>query len=98
MRYTAVVATIWAISRNGWRKMITLKTAELDGKMIGYSSETEFLVQVGKGSSAYKTRYRFVGNLGQAVGYYRGINIGNGYKKRLVSWAMNKPVLARQLS
>jgi len=78
--------------------MVTLHTATLDGKQIGYSSETEFLVQVGKGKSAYKTRYRIVGNIGQAVAWYRGINIGNGYKKRLVSWAMNKPVLAREVS
>jgi hypothetical protein len=79
-------------------KMVTLHTATLDGKQIAFSSETEFLVQVGKGKGAYKTRYRFVGNIGQAVGYYRGINSGNGYKKRLVSWAMNKPVLAREVS
>ncbi len=78
--------------------MVTLHTATLDGKQIGYSSETEFLVQVGKGKGAYKTRYRFVGNIGQAVNYYRCINIGNGYKKRLVSWSMNKPILARQFS
>ena len=78
--------------------MITLHTVTLDGKQIAFSSETEFLVQVGKGKGAYKTRYRFVGNIGQAVGYYRGINIGNGHKKRLVSWAMNKPVLAREVS
>ena len=82
----------------GDKKMVTLHTVTLDGKQIGYSSETEFLVQVGKGKSAYKTRYRFVGNIGQAVAYYRGINIGNGYKKRLVSWSMNKPLLARQVS
>ena len=78
--------------------MITLHTATLDGKQIAFSSETEFLVQVGKGKGAYKTRYRFMGNIGQAVSYYRGINIGNGYKKRLVSWSMNKPLLAREVS
>jgi hypothetical protein len=78
---------------------MTLHTAELDGKRIAYSSNTEFLVQVGKGSKGkYATRYRIVGSLQQAVMYYRCINIGNGYKKRLVSWDMNKPLLARQVS
>jgi hypothetical protein len=77
---------------------ITLKTATLDGKNIGYSSATVFQVQVGKGRSSYKTRYRFTGNLGQAVMHYKAINIGNGYKKRLVSFDLNKPVLARQFS
>jgi len=74
-------------------------TATLDGKNIGYSSETEFMVQVGKGSGAYKTKYSFKGNLGQAVAYYRGINIGNGYKKRLLMPSCSKnPVLARHFS
>ena len=77
---------------------IRLITAELDGKKIAFSSETEFLVQVGRNKSAYKTRYKFKGNLGQAVLYYSGINIRYGYKKRLIAPSMNKPVLARQFS
>lgn len=74
---------------------ITLHTATLDGKRIAYSLETEFLVQVGRGKGAYATRYSFKGNLGQAVFYYVGINIWNGYKKRLL---MNDKVLARAFS
>lgn len=74
---------------------VTLHTATLDGEPIAYSSETEFLVQVGRGKGAYSTRYAFKGNLGQAVFYYRGINIGLGYKKRLL---MNNKTLARQFS
>ena len=72
----------------------TLKTATLDGKEIAYSNYTEFLVQVGRGSGSYKTRYRFEGDLAQACLYYRGINIGNGYKKRLLAPSMNKQMLA----
>lgn len=34
---------------------VRLKTTELDGKKIGYSSHTGFLVQVPKGSGSYKT-------------------------------------------
>ena len=76
------------------------KTAEFNGNRISYHDTTEFLVQVGKDKSKYETRYTFTGNLEQAVMYYRGINIGNGYKKRLVmpSSPRNKGVLARQFS
>lgn len=73
-------------------------TATLDNKRIAYTDETEFLVQVGKGRGSYSTRYRFTGNLGQAVLYYRGINVGNGYKKRLIAPSFNKPTLAKQFS
>lgn len=77
---------------------VQLLFAELDGKKIAYCSETEFLVQVGNGSGSYRTRYRFKGNLSQAVFHYRCINIGNGYKKRLFAPSLNKPLLARQFS
>jgi hypothetical protein len=74
-------------------------TAEIDGKRIAYTDDTDFLVQIGKGKSAYKTKYSFKGNLGQAVHYYIGINIGNGYKKRLVMPSCSKrPVIARAFS
>ena len=75
-----------------------LKQATLDGKDIAYGDTTEFLVQVGKGRGSYRTRYSFTGNLAQAVFYYRCINIGNGYKKRLYSPNMNKSTLARAFS
>lgn len=78
---------------------IKLFNTVLDGKNIAYSSETVFLVQVGKGpKGAYKNKYSFKGNLAQAVMYYNGINIGNGYKKRLFCPNFNKPVLARASS
>ena len=77
---------------------ITLHTCTLDNKHVAYSSQTEFLVQVGKGRGSYSTRYRFVGNIAQAVFYYRGINVGNGYKKRLFVPSFNKPTLAKQFS
>ena len=75
-----------------------VKQATLDGKRIAYTDDTQFWVQIGKGRSAYRTRYSFRGNLAQAVFYYSGINIGNGYKKRLYSPNMNKPTLARAFS
>ena len=75
-----------------------LITSYLDGKAIAYCDHTEFLVQVGRYSGKYKTRYSFRGDLAQAVRYFNCINIGNGYKKRLLMPSANKPVLARQFS
>lgn len=78
---------------------VELKQATIDGKHIGYSSETEFLIQVGKGKKgSYKPRYKIKGNLAQAVMYYNCINIGHGYKKRLIMVGGNKPFIARQFS
>ena len=74
-------------------------TANLNNKRIAYTSSTVFIVQVGKGpKGSYKNRYKFTGDLEQAVFYYSCINIGRGYKKRLIASGMNKPVLLRQTS
>lgn len=75
-----------------------MKTVTLDGKRIAYTDDTKFEVQVGRGRSKYTTRYAFTGNLHQAVFYYRGINIGRGYKKRLVMPDALRRVLAREFS
>lgn len=75
------------------------KTATLNGKRIAYSDRTVFAVQVGRGpKGAYANRYSIQGDLARAVSYFNAINIGNGYKKRLVMVGANKPVLARQFS
>jgi len=77
----------------------SINTVILNGKRVAYHTTTEFLVQVGLGSKgAYKTRYSFVGNLTQALLYYQSINIGRGYKKRLLAPSMNRPLLARAFS
>ena len=74
-------------------------TQELDGRRITYTYTTEFLVQVGKHSKgSYRTRYRVHGNLTEAVRLFNGINIGNGYKKRLIAPSFNRPLLARAWS
>lgn len=75
-----------------------MKTATLDGKRIAYTDDTIFEVQIGRGNGKYATRYQFIGNLHQAVKYYQCINIGRGYKKRLVMPNALRPVLARALS
>lgn len=76
------------------------KTAILDGKDFHYSERTEFRVQVGRGRGTYSTRYKFTGDLRQAVFYYRCLNIGNGYKKRLLckNEGARTVTLARHLS
>jgi hypothetical protein len=77
-------------------KPVTLHTQELDGKKIAYSSETYFLVQVGKGSKGrYTTKYSFKGNFSQAFGHYVAINIDSQHKKRLYMPSSPKPVLAQ---
>jgi hypothetical protein len=74
-------------------------TVTIDGREIYFFAQTEFKVQVGRYSKgAYKTKYSFTGNIVQAFNYYNGINIGRGYKKRLVMVGANKPVLAKQSS
>ena len=75
-----------------------MKTATLDGKRIAYTDDTKFEVQIGRGKSAYKTKYSFKGELARAVMYYRCVNIGRGYKKRLVIPDAMRPVLAREFS
>ena len=77
--------------------MVT-RTVTLDGNDVIYGAETVFEVQSGRGKGAYRTRYSFTGNLHQAVRYYICINIGLGYKKRLVMLGAKKPVLARAFS
>jgi hypothetical protein len=77
---------------------IKLLTATLNGKRIAFSSETEFTVQTSKradSKSAYETRYTFKGDIGRAVFHYNCINLGNGYRKRLI---MDGKVLNRQAS
>lgn len=77
---------------------IELKTVTLDGKKLAYTNQTEFLVQVGKNRGAYRTRYRFVGDIYAAAQHYRAINVAYGYKKRLVMPSAKHPVLAKQIT
>jgi hypothetical protein len=75
----------------------SFRTQELDSKLIAYHVSTAFLVQIWRGKSAYRTKYKIVGNLTQAVLYYNGLNVGNGYKKRLLMPSARNAILARQL-
>ena len=79
-----------------------IKTAQINGKRIAYTDETVFIVQTSKtknSKSGYENRYSFKGNLSQAWFHYDCINIGNGYRKRLLMPSCSKnPVLARNAS
>jgi len=74
------------------------KTINIGNKKVCYTDNTSFIVQVGKGKSAYKNKYIFKGDVQKAAFYYACINVGNGYKKRLIMSGANKPVLARMIS
>jgi len=77
---------------------IEIKYITIDGKRMAYTSMTEFLVQVGKNRSAYRTRYRFVGDIHKAAAHYRAVNVGHGYKKRLYAPSMKVPTIAKQVT
>lgn len=53
-----------------------------------------YTVEVGRYKGSYKLRYRF-SNENQAIMYFNAINIGNGYKKRLLK---NGKIIARYIS
>ena len=67
----------------------------INNKKFIINDKTRFCIQMGKGRSAYKDRYVFVGELEKALFYYRCINIGYGYKKRLL---INQKVVTRAFS
>ena len=85
--------------RNVEPKVTLITHQTLDGNPVAYHSDTVFIVQVGRfKKGSYKDRYYTKGDLAQAVLRYNGINIGNGYKKRLIAPSLNKPLLARAWS
>jgi hypothetical protein len=53
-----------------------------------------YKVQIGRYKSAYKTRWSFTNKV-QAILYFNALNVGNGYKKRLLC---NDKVVARVLT
>jgi len=67
----------------------------INNKTFTCNDDTHFVIQMGKGKSAYKDRYVFVGDLEKALFYYRCINIGYGFKKRLL---IDKKVVSRAFS
>lgn len=77
---------------------IEIKTVTIDGKPLAYTNQTEFLVQIGKNQGAYRTKYRFIGNIHEAARHYKALNVAHGYKKRLLMPSAKHPILARHLT
>lgn len=74
-------------------KQVRIITANFNGKPIAFSSETVFTVEVGRHvKGAYKRRYSIKADLAKAVFYFNCINIGCGYKKRLMMSGSKKPL------
>lgn len=75
-------------------------TAKINGRSIAYSELARFCVQTGRHKSAYRTKASFgAAGLEQAIMNYKMLNIGNGYKKRLVLLDKNmRAVLSRDKS
>lgn len=56
----------------------------LNNKEHTVNAHSLIQVQLGKNRSAYRTKWSFIGEAAKAVKYYRCLNVGYGYKKRLV--------------
>ena len=79
-----------------------VQVTKIDDKRIAWyvtdDCPNPWVVEVGRGpKGAYKPRYSF-DNPQQAVFYYRCINIGNGYKKRLRCLTAGGKTIARHTS
>ncbi len=73
-------------------------TINIYGKDYTYSGSDTWIVQVGKGKGSYQDRYSLKTPY-EAMYYYNAINIGRGYKKRLIlCQASNKIKIARSFS
>lgn len=61
---------------------------ELDGRVVEYTPDTVFQVQVGRFKGSYKPKASFTGNFSAALIQYHGTNVDtdNGFKKRLVAF------------
>ena len=72
-----------------------IKIITIDDRKVAYTSETLFLVQLGKNRGSYRTKWTFKGDPFEAAKYYRALNVGLGYKKRLLMPNAKRPVLAK---
>lgn len=71
----------------------------LDGNPVIFHHTAIIEIQTGKGKGRYKTKYQFnAAEFGRAIFQYNCINIGNGFKKRLLCRTLNNQILARTIS
>jgi len=78
----------------------TFETITIDNKHYCTTDETLLILQSGRGKSAYRTRLIFIRDFaGRAVMQYNMLNVGNGYKKRLIMQTGDKKtVIARRIT
>ncbi len=63
-------------------------------EQISYDENTKFYVQTGRYTKGtYSNRFTILGDAGKALFYYECINIGRGYKKRLVLVGRKQPLI-----
>lgn len=69
---------------------------ELDGKKVSFHKDNIIEVHTGKISShRYSKKWQFTPKeFSKAMIHYNGLNIGNGFKKRLICYQLQKPLLA----
>lgn len=74
-------------------------TVTIDDKTYTYGLHDTWDIEVGRYRGAYRLQYRMT-TVVDGVKYYRCINIGNGYKKRLVLRRADgtRTVVARYIS
>jgi hypothetical protein len=59
---------------------------KLEYFLVPEDERMRFVIQIGKGPKGrYRTKYT-TNNARQAELFYKGINIGNGYKKRILEY------------
>lgn len=56
------------------------------GYDLSYSDDTVFEIQVSTNKSQYKTEHKVVGNLGEAIKYYKSVIMEYGDRKRIVMY------------
>ena len=72
---------------------------EIDGKELKLEGWETIRVQLGYKSGKYKTHSSFTAkDMHRALMIYNGINIGNGYKKRLVIGILKPKTIAKAAS
>ncbi len=72
------------------------KTMWIDGKPYRFTDESILIIETAKGRGKYSVRYSFTGKEnGQAMMHFDMINIGNGYKKRIL---LDGKVIRREMS
>lgn len=76
-----------------------ITTVSLNDKMVAYTDENIFRIEFAHGQKGrYRLQNQIKGDLPRAVMLYNMLNIGMGFRKRLVCRDFNKTVIAKHVS